>query len=157
MEDDRLDRDVRNELRDAVSTLKRKRYPVLIALSILSQMRPKLWREVADECGLTFTDIVDDEAHPGLADALSSWEGFADWLRDYAIEHRGALFYEVDQHVTRWEDAQRQAFFLRLLHTEALDGATHMSIPIVVPSLLARQLELPENSRDFGCIMDIAE
>ena len=80
-----------------------------------------------------------------------------DWLREQAVAHGGVVVAELDALATRWDDEGRRRFFWKLLKSETRNTATGEAAPIVAPSQLALQCELPNDTRNYGVVLDLMD
>lgn len=143
-------------IRVALRGVRSSRYPVLLLLADPEQMSFGLWQELAEAQRLAVVDMLDAVGDTDFQKAVGAWPTLVDWVREQAVQHRGIMVTDLDALITKWPEGDRERLFLKLLKSETRDKETRETAPIVVVTALARLFRLPEDSRNYGVILDLA-
>jgi hypothetical protein len=146
---------VMRQVREAIAQARARRYPTTLILVEGELSDEELWAHLAPRLKLAYTDLLETEDETLQQAVRAAWPELAGWMRQAARASTGMLFVGVDELATRWDDIERAAFFRKLLRSEAYHPTTYDSVPIVVISRLAADLDLPPASADYGAVLDL--
>ncbi len=135
------------------------RYPVVLVVAPdLPEMGVAFWQSVARGCQLPCVDLLERAAADAeVQEHAYIWSVFVEWLGEEARRLGGAFFLETDLFTTAWSERERADFFYKLLRLELQDSVSGESLPVVVISRLADQVELPASSSTVGEVLRIPE
>jgi len=148
---------IRWRVAEAIKQARQRRYPVVVVVARGDQCDAGLWREIAESQDLAYEDFLELIQEAELKNAVAVWPKLVDWLRARALQTGGALFMEVDAVATRWSEADRPRFFLKLLKSQMYQPGSYEAVPIILVSRLAGSLKLPTGAMEYGIVLDLNE
>ena len=94
--------------REALTSARRSRYPVVLLLGLGEQLDADLWREFAQSNELEFVDMLGQAQQPEFQREAGAWPTLVNWVRAQAMAHSGVFVMDLDAVITRWPDTERR-------------------------------------------------
>lgn len=148
---------IHERVRQALAEARRSRYPVVLVLGRGAEVDVDLWRYIAEANGLALVDMMQQAQDADFQRRTGVWPTVVDWIREQALAHGGVVVADLDAVATGWDEEGRRRFFWKLLKSETRNRETGEAVPIVAPSQLALQCELPTDTRNYGVVLDLMD